>query len=333
MTLLSILVPTYNRAAYLERLLVRLEEQLQLVSTHLVQVIISDNSSTDDTTSVVHRFSERNKNWIFLSNSSNKGADFNLLSLIRFSSGTYRWIIGDDDLPRHGLLPLLIDLIRLNSASLIYLPSLWAPNLSEIEVPPVTKLKYHNSSNLLAARSIHVQITFLSSWVFNADRLFSGLSNLETLEKGIGSYLIQLGWILPLMIDSSSSILVLADPCIMATSGNTGGYSILKVFLANYPRLVHLYTRGNLIIRQALIGPSLKSFMPSLVLEVRQGKTYHQPGDISGVFKSSLRFLWYQPAYWLLCVPALFLPVSILECLGFLAKTIKKNQSTFYSIS
>ena len=133
----------------------------------------------------------------------------------------------------------------------------------------------------------------------------------------------QLGWILPLLVAPSSCIIVLENPCILATSGNTGGYSILKVFLANYPRLVHLYTRGNQAIRQALIGPSLKSFMPSLVLEVRQGKTYHQPGDISGVFKTSLPYLWYQPLYWFLCVPALFLPVRMLEMLSFLVKTIK----------
>lgn len=323
MTLLSILVPTYNRAGYLERLLERLEEQLQFVSTNLVQVIISDNSSADDTPSVVHRFSERNSNWIFLSHSSNMGADFNLLSLIRFSTGTYRWIIGDDDLPRHGLVPLLINLLQLDSPSLIYLPSLWAPNLSEVKIPPVIKLNYQNCSSLLVARSIHVQTTFLSSWIFNADKLFSGLANTETIEKEIGSCLVQLGWILPLLIDSSPSILVLDDPCILATSGNTGGYSILKVFLANYPRLVHLYTRGNQAIRQALIGPSLKSFMPSLVLEVRQGKTYHQPGDISGVFKTSLPYLWDQPLYWFLCVPALFLPVRMLEMLSLWVKTIK----------
>ena len=323
MTLLSILVPTYNRACYLHRLLEQLENQLQSIPSGLIEVIISDNSSFDNTPTILNEYSERNNDWIFLRNLSNLGAEANLIALIKRATGTYLWFIGDDDMPRSGLLPLILDLLQQNLPKLVYLPSIWAPDLSEIDLSPLAALKYSFSSNLSVARKIHIQTTFISSWIFSGDKLFSGLATMESIETGIGSYLPQLGWILPLLVASSSRIIILDDPCILATSGNTGGYSILKVFLANYPRLVHLYTRDNLLIRQALIGPSLKSFMPSLVLEVRQGKTYHQPGDISGVFKSSLRFLWYQPAYWLLCVPALFLPVSILEYLGFLAKTIK----------
>ena len=323
MILLSILIPTYNRSSFLDRLLQQLENQQKLVSAGLIQVVVSDNSSTDQTPLVVDKYRERNKDWIFLRNSLNLGAEANLIALIKRATGTYLWLIGDDDMPRSGLLSLILDLLQKNSPNLIYLPSIWAPNLSTIVLPPLGELQYDFTSGLSIARKIHIQTTFISSWIFNRDKLFSGLATMESIETGLGSYLPQLGWILPLLVAPSSRIIVLENPCILATSGNTGGYSILKVFLANYPRLVYLYTRGNQAIRQALIGPSLKSFMPSLVLEVRQGKTYHQPGDISGVFKTSLPYLWYQPLYWFLCVPALFLPVRMLEMLSFLVKTIK----------
>lgn len=323
MIFLSILIPTYNRSSFLDRLLQQLENQQKLVSAGLIQVIVGDNSSTDQTPLVVDEYRERNKEWIFIRNSSNLGPDANFVALIKRATGTYLWLIGDDDIPRSGLLPLILDLLQQNLPDLVYLPSLWAPDLSEIDLSPLAALQYSFSSNLSIARKIHIQTTFISSWIFNRDKLFSGFATMDSIETGMGSYLPQLGWILPLLAAPTSHILVLDDPCILATSGNTGGYSILKVFMASYPRLVHFYTRGNQAIRQALIGPCLKSFMPSLILEVRQGKTYHQPGDISGVFKSSLQYLWYQPLYWFLCVPALFLPVRILERLRLLARAIK----------
>ena len=150
----------------MDRLLQQLENQQKLISAGLIQVIVSDNSSTDQTPLVVDEYRERNKEWIFLHNSSNLGAEANLIALIKRATGTHLWLVGDDDMPRSGLLPLILDLLQQNSPSLIYLPSIWAPDLSTIDLPPLGALQYNFSSSLSIARKIHIQTTFISSWIF-----------------------------------------------------------------------------------------------------------------------------------------------------------------------
>ena len=63
MTLLSICIPTYNRAEYLKKTLESIVWQRDFLSKD-VEVVISDNCSTDDTASVVAKFVEKYPNKI-----------------------------------------------------------------------------------------------------------------------------------------------------------------------------------------------------------------------------------------------------------------------------
>ena len=120
--LLSILVPTYNRASFLERLLLELERQTGTQDSALeVEILIGNNASTDNTSRLLQQFQGRNPKWKIIQNSANLGPDANMVHLIAEARGSYRWIIGDDDCPFPGLIVHILKLLRSDRPSLIYL--------------------------------------------------------------------------------------------------------------------------------------------------------------------------------------------------------------------
>jgi len=91
---LSICIPTFNRRRYLEELLASLAPQLD----GDVEVVISDNASTDGTKEMVEEWRQRLPLVRYRRWETNRGADANYLSCVDLASGTYCWFIGSDDI-------------------------------------------------------------------------------------------------------------------------------------------------------------------------------------------------------------------------------------------
>ena len=124
--LLDILIPTFNRVEHLNRLLAQLESAVQgLSSPSAVRIIVSDNASVDSTHSSVVRWQQRMPNWQLVSQQHNIGMMRNFEFLIRQSTATYCWLIGDDDelLPSFSLENLLRKLTQVQPALLIFAPT------------------------------------------------------------------------------------------------------------------------------------------------------------------------------------------------------------------
>jgi glycosyltransferase involved in cell wall biosynthesis len=115
--LLSILVPTYNRAGYLRECLESL-----LATTVDCEVIVGDNASGDDTSRVVASFGDPRIR--YHRHAENLGALANFNFLINAARGKYVCIFGDDDValpgnfePKVGLLEAHPDLALVYSKS------------------------------------------------------------------------------------------------------------------------------------------------------------------------------------------------------------------------
>ncbi len=95
--LLSICVPTYNRAHLLKIMLQAALPQVKELSD-LVELCISDNASPDNTAEVVEQARKLGP-LNYARNASNLGGTFNFVSVAtRLARGEYVWLIGDDDL-------------------------------------------------------------------------------------------------------------------------------------------------------------------------------------------------------------------------------------------
>jgi glycosyltransferase involved in cell wall biosynthesis len=104
--LLSICIPTFNRAAYLSDAIKYIVPAVNSTN-EVVELIISDNCSTDATSEILKELPV--SPWIrCVRNETNVGALKNGLNCIDLAKGEYIWFVGDDDVIRpEGLYHLL----------------------------------------------------------------------------------------------------------------------------------------------------------------------------------------------------------------------------------
>ena len=100
---------TYNRSKYLRKSLKSVLDQVG--NDELVEVLVSDNCSTDDTKEVVQEFQKKYKNLRYHCNEMNVGGDANIHVALREGRGEYVIAAGDDDYLTDGMLYLVINYI------------------------------------------------------------------------------------------------------------------------------------------------------------------------------------------------------------------------------
>lgn len=100
---LSILIPTYNRAPKLK---LALEEAVWQISTSRltadVDIVVSDNASTDDTEATVCGLETRGVAVRYSRHAVNGGIDANMAYLYRRLESNYGWFLSDDDVLKPG---------------------------------------------------------------------------------------------------------------------------------------------------------------------------------------------------------------------------------------
>ena len=91
---LTVAIPTYNRAEFLKRTL----EVLRGQYNEAMEILVSDNNSTDDTFQLVSMFQQSMPYLRYHRNACNLGFDANIVKLYELAMTRYIWLLGDDDL-------------------------------------------------------------------------------------------------------------------------------------------------------------------------------------------------------------------------------------------
>jgi len=114
--LLSISIPTYNRALILENTLNHIFSEIDKYELNeVIEVVISDNNSVDGTYDIIEKYILTNRfKIVYRKNEVNLGVIKNILKLIPLCSGRFWMFYGDDDMPHKGSLPKLIELFKNN---------------------------------------------------------------------------------------------------------------------------------------------------------------------------------------------------------------------------
>jgi glycosyltransferase involved in cell wall biosynthesis len=105
--LLTCAITTYNRAGWLQHSLPRLLD-LARPWRDVVEVVVCDNASTDNTPNVVRQLREKSS-FVCVRNEQNIGMLGNLGATARASTGAFVWLLGDDDLLIDGALENVIE--------------------------------------------------------------------------------------------------------------------------------------------------------------------------------------------------------------------------------
>ena len=109
--ILSVCIPTFNRAKLLSEFLRVLEPEV-LPFAGAVEVVVSDNCSTDTTPEVVREAQTRYA-ITYRRLEENIGGHNNIVTIAtEAANGKYCWVIGDDDLVRPGAIAKIISILE-----------------------------------------------------------------------------------------------------------------------------------------------------------------------------------------------------------------------------
>lgn len=109
---ISIGIPTYNGARRITAALESILSQLDHVLGDVVEIVISDNASADETESIVLSYIQRFPCKVFYyKNEVNIGYDRNVNSVFHRANGDFVWLLSDDDSLKPGALLKVLGII------------------------------------------------------------------------------------------------------------------------------------------------------------------------------------------------------------------------------
>ena len=123
---LSILIPTFNRSKFLKKNLVLLIDFIKKTkNSKNIEIIVSNNKSTDNTSEIVSEFEEMDGDIIlkYYNQKSNIGLQKNALFVLQKSKGLFVMYLGDDDFIDIEYLKAVIFQIHKNQKLGLLLPS------------------------------------------------------------------------------------------------------------------------------------------------------------------------------------------------------------------
>lgn len=176
MKILSICIPTYNRAEYIKETLRSIFDQIEPEFAQTVEVCISDNASSDNTESVIVQLQKVSPIQIVYSrNEKNEGADRNYMKVVSLARGEYCWFMGSDDLLAPGALKSILD--RLQSRHSIYLCNRLECDLNMTPQSTRWWLKKSSNSQVFQLHDRNDLLRYLDS-ALSIGALFSYLSSI-----------------------------------------------------------------------------------------------------------------------------------------------------------
>jgi glycosyltransferase involved in cell wall biosynthesis len=163
-TLLSIVIPTYNRAQFLDYCL---DIHIPFAKAHNILIVISDNASTDATPEVVKKRAKEYPLIQYLRNETNVGPDKNFELALKYPQTDYVWLLGDT--------------YQITSEGIAYLLELVSTNTNKYDaiicnvgtrVKDIATQDYSNQNNLLSDLGWHM--TCMSSLIFSSRLISAG---------------------------------------------------------------------------------------------------------------------------------------------------------------
>ncbi|MEN9918142.1 MAG: hypothetical protein RL662_578 [Bacteroidota bacterium] len=284
--LLSLCIPTYNRAKFLDVSLNRIKDQFIGIAKEDIELIISDNCSTDDTPQVVDKYLNDGLPIRYIRNATNLGMDGNFVQCSRLAQGKYLWVLGDDDFLKENALTKILEVLRKDTYGLVHLEI--GSKKAEFFAEQL------NSQDFLS--TISYWITFISSNIVNTKHVPD-----INFEKYIGTYFTLIPLYMTAALSENKNALI--HPRVFEDGVDTqqnGGYNFFQVFVCNYLGIWKEFVDKGLLTRMAyekekykLYNSFLTRFIFRLLIKKDKGN-FQTEGGWTILFK----YYGYYPYYY-----------------------------------
>lgn len=229
--LLSICIPTFNRSEYLKKSIESIVCQKEFINGK-VEIVISDNASTDNTENVIREFQQKYPNIYYSKNKEN------------IRDRNYPLVLGKS----HGILRKLCnDTLIFNKDSLQHMIQIVMDNIDE---KPVLFFDNKNteSVSLDGLEAFLEKVSFNITWIGAFSVWNDFCDDIKDNTEGCDESL----WQVPFLckyINTKKRVLVIEEPfsTIQQVEKKNISYGLYKVFYKNYLGYVKNYVRSGIV--------------------------------------------------------------------------------------
>ncbi|MFZ5649815.1 MAG: glycosyltransferase family 2 protein [Bacillota bacterium] len=324
---LSICIPTYNRARFIGEAI----ESVISQATEEVEIVVSDNASTDNTEEIINRYRAVFPRIKYFRWPENMGPDRNFLKVVELAEGEYCWFLGSDDKIENGSIEKIIKEINKESADIYLLNKQGYDYNLKVALPTYNPfkdmgdivLKYKESNNIDICKAISC-LGYIGVLCFRRN-----LWNTINPKGYIGTAYVHV-YILQQLIKKGAVIKYISEKFVKWRFEND---SILMESKA----VGRLQIETNyFLITQAVFGSSSfeSNYVAKELLKVNifgmiiGFKKMRLPSSFYyNIFLRLFIYFKYYIVFWVKVVPAILIPASILFALRFIYRlTIKKKK-------
>lgn len=323
--LLTIAVPTYNRAQLLDLCLSRIVDQAQR-SPDKIEIIVSNNASTDNTRNIALKNLGTYQDFRYYENEKNFGADYNFAQCFKQAQGDYVWIFSDDDILLPRALERITPLLKSKTLGIVTLePNFYKHTIDESAYPYSPMSFKLLKDPLELAQERHFWLTYITGVIVNKRIALQRDIHLPRED----SFLIQLGWVLPALFSTYPSAKV-ETPLILGRALDVLVFKPFYVFGVSYPSVL------NELSKKGVLPVDAKEKLIELII-TRYFTFYIQTGCHISHGERPLLILaksfWNRKAFWSHLFP-LFMKRYLHKSISWMSPSIRVkrfiSRLTFY---
>lgn len=288
--LLSICIPTFNRADLLKNTLTSIYNQNSKLNEF--EIVISDNCSSDHTEDVVLEFKKKFNNLKYYKLPIEISGDNNIVNSLSKGEGQYLKLCNDTAVFVDECINSLVEIIRDN---VVNKPIIFFSNTDKKK-----QLNFGSSFNTFILYNSFLTTSILAIGIWKED--YDKLHNIQDAFK----YKLPALNILRKNFEQKSNFLIFNKKIFLVQYvKNKGGYNIIDVFVSNYLGIIlsKEYENGNLkfwVFEFEKLKVLLKFVAPwmKLLKKPNSGFTF----SIEGANKKLFRVYYYNPLFYLLSI-------------------------------
>ncbi|TDO21969.1 glycosyltransferase family 2 protein [Pedobacter duraquae] len=279
--LLSICIPTYNRADILDSTLKRLFDNPEFMSD-CVEVVVSDNGSTDHTREVVSKYPLVR----YYCNTENI-RDLNFSKVLSFGRGKYIKLFNDTLNFNAGVLTKILRCIETNSSeekNIFFYDKMFLNKTGVKEVD--------------SAEAFINEVSFYSTWIANFGCWRSEFRNIPDKDRYVHLQLAQVDWSYRIVKNGQSTMIFFGEYYDITTVENKGGYNVFDVFVRKYLFIIHKQNLSLFSYEREKFRLCYHFVYPWIIkLYITDINTFSF--SIEGAFKTIFAKYWYEPYFYL----------------------------------
>lgn len=280
--LLSICIPTYNRSNILDNTLTKLFSNSDFDSSK-IEVIVSDNCSTDDTARIVAKYPSVK---YFCNTENLRDANFSIA--LNYATGKYIRLFNDTISFKHGKLQILLE--RIESALVSNQNVFFYDN------------SYFNKNcyRLLCGINEYAkEVSFYATWIANFGSWRKDFKTLKDKDRYVRLQLVQVDWSYQIAQNGKKTIIYFDELFEIEEINKKGGYNIFRVFVTNYLKILKGHKLSFAVYeleKYRLCHHFVYPWLLKLFVSHEEKLSF----ETRGVFSLLLWKYWYEPYFYII---------------------------------